>query len=218
MRLGRDCRRRKLRWIRLEPLGKSEVATTVLGGNSADFPGRAEWEEKMYAEKTTYVRAFAAVDCGDEGSVVADGGDEFGRSEGYVVQRSEGGFADAEDEQLMQLAQKTEAEFQGVIERGAGVGGASGEVGREGDTAGWVCGWLRLRSFASLRMTAADNLVLGNRPESFGAGSRAGCLQGSKNRRRDARRYQFQFTIGLCWAYGFLTLGFVFPYGGLPNV
>ena len=38
-----------------EPIGKSEVGTRVLGGYVGDFPGRAQWEEKLYAEKTTYV-------------------------------------------------------------------------------------------------------------------------------------------------------------------
>jgi hypothetical protein len=39
-----------------------------------------------------------------------------------------------------------------------------------------------------------------------------------KKRRQDAGATEIQFTTGLFGAYGFLTLGLVFPYGGLPNV
>jgi hypothetical protein len=103
---------------KLEPLGKSEVATTVLGGNSADFPGRAEWEEKMYAEKTSYVARsrqliaamkeallrMAAMSSGDQ-KVTSSNDPKV-----VSLTRKTG--------QLMQLAQKTEAEFQGVIAEG----------------------------------------------------------------------------------------------------
>jgi hypothetical protein len=112
---------------RLEPMGKSEVATTVLGGNTSDFPGRAEWEEKMYAEKTTYsarsrqliaamkeaLLRMAAMNSGDQ--KVTSSNDP------RVVSLTR------KTTQLMQLAQKTEQEFQGVIAEGrqlaaAGVG------------------------------------------------------------------------------------------------
>ncbi len=102
---------------RLEPLGKSEVATTVLGGNSADFPGRAEWEERMYAEKTTYVarsrQLIAAMKEALLRMAQMNSGDQKLSSRDPQVlslARKTG--------QLMQLAQKTEAEFQGVIAEG----------------------------------------------------------------------------------------------------
>lgn len=112
---------------RLEPLGKSEVATTVLGGNSADFPGRAEWEEKMYAEKTSYVARsrqliaamkeallrMAAMNTGDQ--KVTSSNDPRVVS----LTRKTG--------QLMQLAQKTEAEFQGVIGEGRALAAQAGK-------------------------------------------------------------------------------------------
>jgi hypothetical protein len=108
---------------KLEPLGKSEVATTVLGGNSADFPGRAEWEERMYAEKTTYVARsrqliaamkeallrMAAMNTGDQ-KVTSSNDPKV-----VSLTRKTG--------QLMQLAQKTEAEFQGVISEGRALAG-----------------------------------------------------------------------------------------------
>jgi hypothetical protein len=112
---------------RLEPLGKSEVATTVLGGNTADFPGRAEWEEKMYAEKTTYcarsrqliaamkeaLLRMAAMNTGDQ-KVTSSNDPKV-----VSLSRKTG--------QLMQLAQKTEAEFQGVIAEGRALAAQAGK-------------------------------------------------------------------------------------------
>lgn len=112
---------------KLEPLGKSEVATTVLGGNSADFPGRAEWEEKMYAEKTTYVvrsrQLIAAMKEALLRMAAMSSGDQKVTSSNdpkvVSLTRKTG--------QLMQLAQKTEAEFQGVIGEGRALAAQAGK-------------------------------------------------------------------------------------------
>ena len=112
---------------RLEPMGKSEVATTVLGGNTSDFPGRADWEEKMYAEKTTYcgrsrqliqamkeaLLRMAAMNSGDQ--KVTSSNDP------KVISLAR------KTTQLMQLAQKTEAEFQGVISEGRTLAAQAGK-------------------------------------------------------------------------------------------
>jgi hypothetical protein len=101
----------------LEPLGKSEVATTVLGGNSADFPGRADWEEKMYAEKTTYVvrsrQLIAAMKEALLRMAQMNSGDQKLSSHDPQVMS-----LTRKTTQLMQLAQKTEAEFQSVVSEG----------------------------------------------------------------------------------------------------
>jgi hypothetical protein len=102
---------------RFEPLGKSEVAVTVLGGNSADFPGRAEWEEKMYAEKTTYVaRSRQLIQAMKEALLMMaqmNSGDQKLSSHDPKVMS-----LTRKTTQLMQLAQQTEAEFQGVVNEG----------------------------------------------------------------------------------------------------
>ena len=101
----------------LEPMGKSEVATTVLGGNAADFPGRAEWEEKLYAEKTTYVarsrQLIAAMKEALLGMAQMNSGDQkLSPKDPKVISLTR------RTTQLMQLAGKTEAEFQGVVSEG----------------------------------------------------------------------------------------------------
>lgn len=102
---------------RLEPLGKSEVASTVLGGNTSDFPGRAEWEEKMYAEKTTYVaRSRQLIQAMKEALLMMaqmNSGDQKLSSHDPKVMS-----LTRKTTQLMQLAQQTEAEFQGVVSEG----------------------------------------------------------------------------------------------------
>ena len=102
---------------RLEPLGKSEVAVTVLGGNTADFPGRAEWEEKMFAEKTTYVaRSRQLIQAMKEALLMMaqmNSGDQKLSSHDPKVTS-----LTRKTTQLMQLAQQTEAEFQGVVSEG----------------------------------------------------------------------------------------------------
>jgi hypothetical protein len=111
---------------RFEPLGKSEVATTVLGGNSADFPGRAEWEEKMYAEKTTYVaRSRQLIQAMKEALLMMaqmnSGDQKLSSHDPKVTSLAR------KTTQLMQLAQQTEAEFQGVVNEGRGLASQAGK-------------------------------------------------------------------------------------------
>jgi hypothetical protein len=109
---------------RLEPLGKSEVATTVLGGNTNDFPGRAEWEEKMYAEKTTYcARSRQLIQAMKEALLrmaAMNSGDQkvTSSNDPRVVSLTR------KTTQLMQLAAKTETEFQGVVMEGRSLAAA----------------------------------------------------------------------------------------------
>jgi hypothetical protein len=111
---------------RFEPLGKSEVATTVLGGNTSDFPGRAEWEEKMYAEKTTYVaRSRQLIQAMKEALLMMaqmNSGDQKLSSHDPKVTS-----LTRKTTQLMQLAQQTEAEFQGVVSEGRALAARAGK-------------------------------------------------------------------------------------------
>ncbi len=111
---------------RFEPLGKSEVAATVLGGNTADFPGRAEWEEKMYAEKTTYVaRSRQLIQAMKEALLMMaqmnSGDQKLSSHDPKVMSLAR------KTTQLMQLAQQTEAEFQGVVSEGKALAAQAGK-------------------------------------------------------------------------------------------
>jgi hypothetical protein len=111
---------------RFEPLGKSEVATTVLNGNSADFPGRAEWEEKMYAEKTAYVaRSRQLIQAMKEALLMMaqmnSGDQKLSSHDPKVTSLAR------KTTQLMQLAQQTEAEFQGVVNEGRALASQAGK-------------------------------------------------------------------------------------------
>jgi hypothetical protein len=111
---------------RFEPLGKSEVASTVLGGNTADFPGRAEWEEKMYAEKTTYVaRSRQLIQAMKEALLMMaqmnSGDQKLSSHDPKVTSLAR------KTTQLMQLAQQTEVEFQGVVNEGRALASQAGK-------------------------------------------------------------------------------------------
>jgi len=110
---------------RLEPLNKSEVATTVLNGNSNDFAGRAEWEEQLFAAKTQYVTrsrqliaamkqtllSMASLPAGDQGKVAPN--------DPRVASLTR------KSAQLMQLAARTETEFQSVVSQGRSLAAAA---------------------------------------------------------------------------------------------
>jgi hypothetical protein len=103
---------------KLEPLGKSELATTVLNGNSANFPNRDDWEEQLYAAKEIYVQRsrqligamkqvlanMEALQSGDRGKI-AD-------NDPRVVSLTK------KSQQIMQLAQRTELAFQQMVTQG----------------------------------------------------------------------------------------------------
>jgi hypothetical protein len=110
---------------RLEPLDKSEVATTVLNGNSNDFAGRAEWEEQLFAAKTQYVTrsrqliaamkqtllSMASLQSGDQGKIAPN--------DPRVASLTR------KSAQLMQLAARTETEFQSVVSQGRSLAAAA---------------------------------------------------------------------------------------------
>jgi hypothetical protein len=112
---------------RLEPLGKSEVATTVLGGNAADFPGRAEWEEKMYAEKTSYCARSRQLIAAMKEALLRMAAMNTGDQKVTSVNDPRVVSLTRKTGQLMQLAQKTEAEFQGVISEGRALAAQAGK-------------------------------------------------------------------------------------------
>jgi hypothetical protein len=100
-----------------EPLGKAEVGATVLGGFTGDFPGRAEWEEKMYAEKTAYVaRSRQLIQAMREALLqmaqMNSGDQKLSPNDPKVVALTK------RTTQLMQMAGKTEGEFQSVVNEG----------------------------------------------------------------------------------------------------
>jgi hypothetical protein len=100
-----------------EPLGKAEVGATVLGGYTGDFPGRAEWEEKMYAEKTAYVaRSKQLIQAMKETLLqmaqMNSGDQKLSPNDPKVMALTK------RTTQLMQMAAKTEGEFQGVVSEG----------------------------------------------------------------------------------------------------
>jgi hypothetical protein len=103
---------------RLEPLGKSELATTVLNGNTADFPNRGEWEDQLYSAKGIYVQRsrqliaamkqvladMEALQSGEQGKIA----DNDPRAQ-LLAKKSQ---------QIMQLAQRTEGAFQQMVTAG----------------------------------------------------------------------------------------------------
>jgi hypothetical protein len=100
-----------------EPLGKAEVGATVLGGYTGDFPGRAEWEEKMYAEKTAYVaRSRQLIQAMKETLLqmaqMNSGDQKLSANDPKVAALTK------RTTQLMQMAAKTEGEFQSVVSEG----------------------------------------------------------------------------------------------------
>lgn len=108
----------------LEPLSRSELATTVLHGNTADFPGRAEWEERLYEAKGQYlVRSRQLISAMNQ--TLADmealqSGDPKIAPNDPRVQALSG-----KARQIMQLAARTENAFQQVVKEGQNLAAAS---------------------------------------------------------------------------------------------
>jgi hypothetical protein len=102
----------------LEPLGREELAQTVLKGNTADFPGRSEWEEKLYSAKGLYIarsrqlieamkQTFASME-----SLQAGGQGKVAPNDPRVQELSR------KATQIMQIAARTENAFQAVVKEG----------------------------------------------------------------------------------------------------
>ena len=103
---------------RLEPLGKSDLAAIVLPGNTADFPNRAQWEDKLYSAKETYIErsrklleAMSQVLANME-ALQSNGQEKVSSNDPRVQSLIR------KTKQIMQLAAQTEAAFQSVISEG----------------------------------------------------------------------------------------------------
>ncbi len=106
----------------LDSLDRATLASNVLEGNTSNFPGRAKWEEKLFAAKQTYVSENRAVlqkmrqlEASVEGMKdVQDLNDPRAKSMSAKVQ------------QLVQESQQASAVFQAVIAEGKDLAGQTG--------------------------------------------------------------------------------------------
>jgi hypothetical protein len=98
----------------LDSLDRATLASRALGGNDSNFPGRAKWEEKLFAAKQTLVsqtralleKARQIVASAAEMKDVQDPNDPRAKSTMAKVQ------------QLVQESQQNSAAFQAVITEG----------------------------------------------------------------------------------------------------
>lgn len=103
---------------RLEPLGRSELAQTVLNGKTADFPNRSDWEEKLYAAKGIYVQRSRQLIAAMK-QVLADMEALQSNGQGKIADNDPRVQAlTRKSQQIMQLAARTEAAFQSVVTEG----------------------------------------------------------------------------------------------------
>jgi hypothetical protein len=99
---------------KLDTLDRAALVNNVLKGNNTNFPGRARWEEKMFAAKQTFVSQSREV-----------------LLQVRELMASAGGMKDVQDPndprakamaaklmQLMQESQQASAKFQAMIEEG----------------------------------------------------------------------------------------------------
>lgn len=102
----------------LEPMGRAELAQTVLHGNTADFPNRSGWEEQLYSAKGIYVQRSR--------QLIAAMKQVFANMEA-LQSGGQGKIADNDprvqaltkkSQQIMQLAASTETAFQSVVTQG----------------------------------------------------------------------------------------------------
>jgi len=100
----------------LAPMGRAELARLVLEGQNADFPGRRAWEEKLFAAKEHYVshgrELFRETKelLNNMETLTSDG--KVARSDPRVTEISHRAL------QLMQEANKTDADFQAILLEG----------------------------------------------------------------------------------------------------
>jgi hypothetical protein len=103
---------------RLEPLGRSELAQTVLNGNSADFPNRSEWEEQLYSAKGIYVQRSRQLIAAMK-QVLANMEALQSNGQGKIADNDPRVQAlTRKSQQIIQLAGRTEASFQSVVSQG----------------------------------------------------------------------------------------------------
>jgi hypothetical protein len=102
----------------LEPLGREELAQTVLKGNTADFPGRSEWEDKLFSAKGLYIarsrqlieamkQTFASME-----SLQGGGQGKVAPNDPRVQELTR------KATQIMQIAARTENAFQQIVKEG----------------------------------------------------------------------------------------------------
>lgn len=91
---------------RLEPMDRATLAKAALQSNDVDFPGRAAWEEKLYAAKQVYVSRSRQLLQQMQGLM---NGAQSGAPQQDLMSRAQ---------LLQQVATQTESAFQAVITEG----------------------------------------------------------------------------------------------------
>jgi hypothetical protein len=103
---------------RLEPLGPTELSRTVLNGNTAAFPNRGDWEEKLYSAKGIYVQRSRQLIAAMK-QVLADMEALQSGGQGKIADNDPRvQTLTRKSQQIMQLAARTESAFQSVITEG----------------------------------------------------------------------------------------------------
>jgi hypothetical protein len=103
---------------RLDPLGPTELARTVLNGNTAGFPNRGDWEEKLYSAKGIYIQRSRQLIAAMK-QVLADTEALQSSGQGKITDNDPRVQAlTRKSQQIMQLAARTESAFQSVITEG----------------------------------------------------------------------------------------------------
>jgi hypothetical protein len=92
---------------RLEPMDRATLAKTALEGNDVDFPGRAAWEEKLFAAKQLYVSRSRQLL--QQMQVLMNSSQSGGAPQDALTSRAQ---------MLMDLATQTESSFKSVITEG----------------------------------------------------------------------------------------------------
>jgi len=100
----------------LEPLSKPELVNLVLQGNTNDFPNRAQWEDKLFAAKTNYVQRSRQLVAATQ-QMLADIADLQKQGQLQAADPRVQALA-KKGKQLTQLAQRTESDFQSVVNEG----------------------------------------------------------------------------------------------------
>jgi len=103
----------------LDSLDRATLAKTVLEGDDHDFPGRAQWEEKLFAAKQTFVaqnrsvlREITQIEAAAEGmTTVQDMNDPRVKAINTKLQ------------EMVQVTQKNAAAFQAVMAEGKALAG-----------------------------------------------------------------------------------------------
>jgi hypothetical protein len=106
----------------LDSLNRAELANTVLEGDNRNFPGRAPWEDKLFAAKNTFVaqnrevlKEVSQMETAAEGMKnIQDPNDPRVK------------LFNAKLQQLVQQTQQNAATFQAVIEEGKTLAGHAG--------------------------------------------------------------------------------------------